>query len=99
MALMRNEGRTEYEDNERGIAWIEERKRMMTTCQERKVLSSCLLSILQALELGHSPKTPQTYIVFCTSLPGQMPGGLISLINLSFSATGELLVSKLGNSH
>jgi hypothetical protein len=36
MALMRNEGRMEYEDNERGIAWIEERKRMTTICQGRE---------------------------------------------------------------
>jgi hypothetical protein len=57
MALMRNEGKKErYANNERGYHGKKgERERRRRHKEEKKVLSSCLLSIFQALELDHSP--------------------------------------------
>ena len=71
----------------------------MTCMGEKKVLSSCLLSILQALELDHSPQDAENLHSILYKLARTDARGLISLINLSFFAAGELLVSKLENSH
>jgi len=57
MALMMNEGKREYANNERGVIMKRRKKERgrRHVEDEEKTLSSCLLSILQALELGHSP--------------------------------------------
>lgn len=71
-----------------------ERGRHRHVKEEKKALSSCLLSILQALELGHSPEDAANLHSILYRLARLDARGLISLINLSLSA-GELL-SKLG---
>lgn len=85
MQIMR--GEYHEEKKERG-------RRRRHVKEEKKALSSCLLSILQALELGHSPQDAANLHSILYRLARPDARGLISLINLSLSA-GELL-SKLG---